>query len=60
MIYYRNEKVTEEKNFIGEHITQTASEYISIIMGLKATRRIFRRLDNKVLVINIKSQIAVN
>ena len=50
----------EEKNFIGEHITQTASEYISIIMGLKATRRIFRRLDNKVLVINVKSQIAVN
>ena len=60
VIYYRNEKIMEEKNFLGDHLTQTASEYISIIMGLKATKRTFRRLDNKIIIINIKSQIAVN
>ena len=55
VIYYRNEKITEEKNFLGEHLTQTASEYISIIMGIKATKRTFRHLDNKLIIINIKS-----
>ena len=60
MIYYRNEKIAEEKNFLGDHLTQTASEYISIIIGLKIMRRTFRRLENKMIIINIKSQIAVN
>ena len=55
VLYHRNEKILESNNYIGSHVTQIVSEYISIIMGLKITKRHFRRLDNKVLVIHIKS-----
>ena len=60
IIYHRGEKIKEIKNYVGQHITKAAAEYISIILGLQETRRIFRRLDNKIVIINIKSQLAVN
>ena len=60
IIYHRNEKIKEIKNYVGQNITKITSEYISIISGFKETRRLFRRMDNKVVIINIKSQLAVN
>ena len=60
IIYHRGEKIKEIKNYIGNHITKCAAEYISIILGLKEIRNTFRCLRNKVLIIHIKSQLTVN
>ena len=55
IIYQGGEKTNECKNFIGPYISQTAAEYISLIIGIKLVRRTYRTLRNKVLIINIKS-----
>ena len=60
VIYHRGVKIGESRNFIGPHISQTAAEYISLIIGIKLVRRMFEVMRNKQLIIKIKSQIAVN
>ena len=55
VVYQGGAKKGECKNFIGPYISQTAAEYISLIIGIKLVRRTFRMLRNKVLIINIKS-----
>lgn len=60
MIYLCGRRITESKNFLGQHISQTAAEYISLIIGLRMVRRSIRTLRNKEVTIQIKSQIAVN
>ena len=44
IIYHRGNKIKEVKNYIGQHITQIAAEYISLILGLKEVRNTFRIL----------------
>ena len=36
VIYQRQQKVREDKHYLGGNITKSAAEYISIILGLKA------------------------
>ena len=55
VIYHRGNKINETKNYIGPYISQIAAEYISLIIGIKLVRRMFRLMSNKVLIINIKS-----
>ena len=55
VIYHGGNKINETKNYIGPYISQIAAEYISLIIGIKLVRRIFRLMNNKVLIINIKS-----
>ena len=60
IIYHRGEKIKEVKNYLGQQITKSAAEYISIIMGLKEIRKTFRILRNKILIIHTKSSLTVN
>ena len=60
VVYHRGNKINEIKNYIGPYISQVAAEYISLIIGLKLVRATFRLLSNKLLIINIKSQLVVN
>ena len=55
VIYHQEIKIKENKNYIGGNITKGAAEYISIILGLKAVRRTFRCIRNKIIIIHIKS-----
>ena len=60
IIYHRGNKVSETKHYVGQSITNIIAEYISLIIGLQVTRNTFRRMQNKILIINIKSHLAVN
>ena len=60
IIYHREQKVLEQSFYIGNHITKSAAEYISIIIALKLLRRTFRCVRNKIIIINIKSDLVVN
>ena len=60
IMYHREEKIKENKHYIGDNITKGSAEYISIILGLKEVRKTFRCLRNKVIIIHIKSQLVVN
>ena len=48
-------RTNECKNFLGPYITQTATEYISLIIGIRLVRRSVRTLRNKIITIHIKS-----
>ena len=60
IVYHREEKILETKHKLGTNITKVAAEYISVIIGLQEIRNSFRCLRNKIIVINIKSQMVVN
>ena len=59
IIYHRGVKIKETKNYIGQNITKSIAEYISIIMGLVEIRKTFNIIRNKILVIHIKSSLVV-